>query len=67
MSVRNPCPAFPAMDVEPMYSAEQIKVPTELPDIMKEWAKEVIRANPPNIHEFSARYVLSIVDLRRCR
>ncbi len=56
------------MDVEPMYSAEQIKVPTELPDIMKEWAKEVIRANPPNIHEFSARFAIGCcpLDLARC-
>lgn len=43
------------MDVEPLYSAEQIRVPPELPDIMKQWAKEVIRANPKNIHEFSAK------------
>ena len=45
------------MDTEPMYSAEQIKVPPHLPDIMKAWTKEVIRSNPPNIYEFSAKYV----------
>ena len=47
---------FP-MDVEPLYCAEQIKVPAELPEIMKQWAKEVIRANPANINEFSAKCV----------
>ena len=44
------------MDAEPLYCAEQIKVPAQLPEIMKAWTKEVIRANPANIAEFSARY-----------
>lgn len=43
------------MDAEPLYCAEQIKVPAQLPEIMKAWTKEVIRANPTNIAEFSAK------------
>lgn len=42
-------------DVEPLYCAEQIKVPEGLPEIMKEWTKEVIRAQPEDIYEWSAR------------
>ena len=45
------------MDVEPLYCAEQIKVPEQLPAILKEWTKEVIRQNPRDINEFSAQYV----------
>ena len=48
------------MDAEPMYCAEQIKVPAHLPDIMKAWTKEVIRANPPNIYDFSAKWVTAL-------
>lgn len=44
-------------DAEPLYCAEQIKVPAQLPEIMKAWTKEVIRTNPPNIYEFSAKCV----------
>lgn len=43
------------MDVEPLYCAEQIRVPEQLPDILKQWTKEVIRQNPRDINEFSAR------------
>lgn len=43
------------MDVEPLYCAEQIRVPDELPDILKQWTKDVIRSQPSNIYEFSAR------------
>jgi hypothetical protein len=42
------------MDSEPLYSAEQIKVPDALPEILKEWTKEVIRAQPADINAFSA-------------
>lgn len=43
------------MDVTPLYSAEQIVVPEELADILKQYTKSVIRAQPQNILEFSAK------------
>ena len=43
------------MDAEPLYCAEQIRVPEVLPDILKQWTKEVIRQNPSDVLEFSAR------------
>jgi hypothetical protein len=43
-----------AMDSEPLYCAEQIKVPDALPEVLKEWTKEVIRAQPADINAFSA-------------
>ncbi len=43
------------MDTEPLYCAEQIKVPDALPDVLKEYAKEAIRANPADIVAWSAQ------------
>ncbi|CAG9323310.1 unnamed protein product [Blepharisma stoltei] len=39
-----------------LFSAEQISVPEELPLILKNYSKEVIRNNPADIIAFSARY-----------
>mmetsp|Transcript_4866 Transcript_4866/g.9646 ORF Transcript_4866/g.9646 Transcript_4866/m.9646 type:complete len:210 (+) Transcript_4866:182-811(+) len=44
------------LDTEPMYCAEQITIPDNLGEILKAYAKEVIRQRPQNIFEFSARY-----------
>ena len=30
-------------DLEPLYCAEQIKVPAALPEVLKAWTKQVIR------------------------
>ena len=39
-----------------IFSAEQIVVPEELPEILKDFSKEVIRNNPPDIIKFSREY-----------
>ncbi|KAJ3271826.1 Ropporin-1-like protein [Terramyces sp. JEL0728] len=39
-----------------IYSAEQIKIPPELPEILKNYAKFVIKSNPPNIIASSQEY-----------
>ena len=39
-----------------IFSAEQINVPEELPTILKNYSKEVIRNNPPDIIKFSRQY-----------
>ncbi len=39
-----------------MFSAEQIDVHPELPVILKDYSKALIRANPKNIVAFSAEY-----------
>ena len=39
-----------------IFCAEQIVVPDDLPALLKNYSKEVIRANPQNIYAFSARY-----------
>eukprot|EP00033_Pygsuia_biforma_P001317 GCRY01001492.1.p1 GENE.GCRY01001492.1~~GCRY01001492.1.p1 ORF type:complete len:210 (+),score=33.58 GCRY01001492.1:118-747(+) len=44
------------VNVEPLYCAEQITVPEELPLILKEFTKEVIRVQPKNLIAFSAEY-----------
>lgn len=45
------------MDAEPLYCAEQIRVPDVLPDVLKQWTKEVIRQNPSDVLAFSAKCV----------
>lgn len=36
-----------------IFSAEQITVPDDLPSILKNYSKEVIKANPADIIKFS--------------
>ena len=38
----------------PLYCAEQIKVPAELPDILKEFTKAAIRTHPTDLLQWSA-------------
>ena len=55
------------IDTEPMYCVEQINIPDKLGEI----AKEVIRQQPGNIYEFSARYFAQVCSQHgtvcRCR
>eukprot|EP00002_Diphylleia_rotans_P038619 TRINITY_DN881_c0_g1_i5.p1 TRINITY_DN881_c0_g1~~TRINITY_DN881_c0_g1_i5.p1 ORF type:complete len:129 (-),score=31.83 TRINITY_DN881_c0_g1_i5:29-415(-) len=53
------------MNSEPLYCAEQIVVPPELPDIIKAWTKEVIRAQPSDLKEFSRLYFSRLHALNR--
>ena len=39
-----------------IFSAEQIVVPTDLPTILKDYSKEVIRSNPKDLVKFSREY-----------
>ena len=39
-----------------IFSADQIVVPEELPQILKEFSKEVIRQNPSDVVQFSKEY-----------
>ena len=39
-----------------IFSAEQINVPPTLPEILKDFSKEVIRSNPTNLVTFSREY-----------
>lgn len=41
---------------ENMYCAEQINVPPELPDILKQFTKAAIRTQPPDVLSWSAAY-----------
>lgn len=38
-----------------IFCAEQIEVPPELPDILKNYSKAVIRNNPSDIIDFSRK------------
>ena len=48
------------MDAEPLYCAEQIYVPPEMPNVLKQWTIECIRAQPKDIISWSAQYVSSM-------
>jgi len=39
-----------------IFSADQIEVPTDLPSVLKEFSKEVIKNNPENLVEFCRMY-----------
>ncbi|KAL2918240.1 hypothetical protein HK105_202167 [Polyrhizophydium stewartii] len=41
---------------EPLYSAEQIRIPSELPEILKNYAKFIIKSQPADILASSAEY-----------
>uniref|UniRef100_A0A336M3C9 CSON001641 protein n=1 Tax=Culicoides sonorensis TaxID=179676 RepID=A0A336M3C9_CULSO len=40
------------------------RIPQELPDIMKDLTKEILRANPSNIYEFAAEYFEGLIRKR---
>lgn len=50
------------MDVDRIFSAEQIKIHPHLPKIIKDLTKAVIKANPENLIEFSYEYFKAKVD-----
>ena len=50
------------MDIEPIFSAEQIAVHPDLSKIIKEYTKAVIRKNPEDILAFSATYFKEKVE-----
>ena len=45
-----------------IFCAEQISVPEELPMILKNYSKEVIRNNPADIIDFSAKYFEKLLE-----
>ncbi|KAE9094902.1 hypothetical protein PF010_g16918 [Phytophthora fragariae] len=44
------------MDVNRIFSAEQIAVPPDLPHVLKDWTKTVIRENPTDLLAFSQQW-----------
>ena len=44
------------MEANRIFSAEQIVVRPELPGILKDYSKALIRENPDDIYAFSAEY-----------
>ena len=48
------------LDTEPMYCAEQIKIPPALPDILKQFTKAAIRTQPGDLLAWSAAYFDSL-------
>jgi hypothetical protein len=45
-----------------IFAAEQISVPEELPGILKNYSKEVIKNNPSDIIAFSAAYFERLLE-----
>jgi hypothetical protein len=44
------------MDIDRIFTADQIAVHPDLPRIVKDYSKAVIRANPEDLLEFSLQY-----------
>jgi Ca2+-binding EF-hand superfamily protein len=44
------------MEVNRIFSAEQIAVPPNLPQIIKDWTKAVLREQPEDVLMFSSKY-----------
>ncbi|KAG2382966.1 hypothetical protein C9374_004933 [Naegleria lovaniensis] len=44
------------MDNQVLYSAEQIKIPSDLGEVIKQYTKDAIRASPSNLVQWSANY-----------
>lgn len=42
---------------EPYYCSEQIHIPPELPDVLKQFTKAAIRTQPKDVLAWSAAYV----------
>lgn len=53
------------MDVERIFSADQIEVHPGLSQILKDFTKAVIRANPDDVLAFSERYFQQKLDASR--
>ncbi|XP_029636654.1 ropporin-1-like protein [Octopus sinensis] len=47
---------------EPYYCSEQIKIPLDLPDIMKEFTKAAIRTQPKDILGWSTSYFVALYN-----
>ncbi|KAB5533289.1 hypothetical protein PHYPO_G00130070 [Pangasianodon hypophthalmus] len=45
-----------------MYCAEQINIPPELPDILKQFTKAAIRTQPPDVLQWSAAYFTALSE-----
>ncbi|EGF84122.1 hypothetical protein BATDEDRAFT_34112 [Batrachochytrium dendrobatidis JAM81] len=49
---------------EPLYSAEQIKIPSDLPEILKNYAKFIIKSQPADILASSSEYFARLAKQR---
>lgn len=47
---------------QPMYCAQQINVPAELPDILKQFTKAAIRTQPKDLTAWSAAYFRALAN-----
>ena len=47
---------------EVIYSAEQIRIPPEFPDILKEYSKFILKSQPSDLVVASAEYLPEYLD-----
>ncbi len=50
------------MEVERIFSADQIKIHPELAQVLREYTKAVIRANPEDLLDFSWNYFRTKIE-----
>ncbi|RKP02528.1 hypothetical protein CXG81DRAFT_10690, partial [Caulochytrium protostelioides] len=54
--------AAPSGKQEAIYSAEQLRIPPELPEVLKNYAKFIIRQQPQDLYACSAQYFESLAS-----
>ncbi|EPZ34719.1 hypothetical protein O9G_004026 [Rozella allomycis CSF55] len=49
---------------ESIYTAEQIRIPSEFPDILKNYAKSVLKDQPNDVYTYSIEYFQNVQKSR---
>jgi len=55
-------PAVNTVSDEPFYCSQQISIPSELPDILKQFTKAAIRTQPKDVLAWSAAYFRALAN-----
>ena len=51
---------------DPIYTAQQINIPPELPEILKQFTKAAIKTQPSDLVLFAAQFVSILQKFYRC-
>ena len=51
------------MSSDPLYTAEQIRIPPQLPEILKQFTKAAIKTQPSDLLLWSSQFVSETFDL----
>eukprot|EP00966_Prymnesium_polylepis_P252001 5826062-Prymnesium_polylepis.1 len=49
----------------PIYHTDQVRVPSELQEVVREWTKAVVREQPDNLNEWSKQWFANHVGMNK--